>query len=117
MDLHTGFDAGALGFWIFIAVIVGVGLWAESRKNAEKHETLRRILEKTGGIDEALLKQLFRPARDFEGRIRTPGGGYRALRVMGTIVMFVAAGLVAYSLSIAALGAVALLGVRLLRNR
>ena len=50
---------GAGAFWIFLAVAVAVGAWEKSRKNAEKHETLRRIVEKTGTVDEAKLKELF----------------------------------------------------------
>jgi hypothetical protein len=98
MDVHTGFDAGALGFWIFIAAIVAVGIWAESRKNSEKHETLRRIMEKTGVIDEAQLKQLFKPSPSNTWSSKPPGDGYRALRVTGTIVMFIAIGIAAATL-------------------
>jgi hypothetical protein len=78
-------DFGALGFWIFVAAIVVAGSWSSSRREAEKHETLRRIVEKTGTIDEAKLKELFSTADDRESK---PGGGYRALRVSGTILMF-----------------------------
>jgi hypothetical protein len=94
--VHTGFDAGALGFWIFLAAIIVVLSWSESRREAEKHETLRRIIEKTGEIDEARLKELFRPAS--RRGIKPPGEGYRALRVLGTIVMFTAVGIAAASL-------------------
>ncbi|HEV2703517.1 MAG TPA: hypothetical protein VGV09_17965 [Steroidobacteraceae bacterium] len=103
--LHTGFDAGALGFWIFIAAIVVAAIWSGSRREAEKHETMRRIVEKTGVVDEGKLKELFKPASPYQGRDKPPGGGYRALRVTGTIVMFIAAGLVAYSLIRAHAGA------------
>ena len=51
-------DAGS-GFWIFMAAIVVAGIWKEQREKAEKHETLRRIVEKTGTLDEAKLKELF----------------------------------------------------------
>jgi len=84
------FDFGALGFWIFIGAIVVAGIWEKSRREAERHETLRRIVEKTGEIDEAKLKELFstEPAEQSK-----PGGGYRALRITGTIIMFLGAGL------------------------
>jgi hypothetical protein len=83
-------DVGALGFWIFLAALLVGGMWKESRQQAEKHETLRRLVEKTGTIDEAMLKELFRAA---PGEEIKPGSGYRALRITGTIIMFVAAGL------------------------
>lgn len=81
-------DLGALGFWIFIASMIVAGIWSSSRREAEKHETLRRIVEKTGVIDEAKLKELFSPAKDGKS---SAGGGYRALRITGTIVMFIGA--------------------------
>lgn len=84
------FDFGAVGFWIFVAALVVGGMWKETRQQAEKHETLRRLVEKTGTIDEARLKELFSTAPGEEVK---PGGGYRALRITGTIIMFVAAGL------------------------
>ena len=84
------FDFGALGFWMFVAALVVAGIWKEARQQAEKHETLRRLVEKTGTIDEARLKELFSAAPGEETR---PGGGYRALRIIGTILMFLAPGL------------------------
>jgi hypothetical protein len=82
------FDVGAFGFWMFIAAVIIAGNWSSARKNAEKHETLRRIVEKTGAIDEAKLKELFK--EDCEES--KPGETYRGLRIGGTIIMFVGAG-------------------------
>ncbi len=83
-------EFGAVGFWIFVSALVVGGMWKEARQQAEKHETLRRLVEKTGTIDEARLKELFSPP---PGEETKPGSGYRALRITGTIIMFVAAGL------------------------
>ncbi len=83
-------DVGALGFWIFLASIIVAGIWEKSRREAERHETLRRIVEKTGMIDEAKLKELFSAAPPEEIK---PGSGYRTLRITGTIIMFLGAGL------------------------
>jgi hypothetical protein len=101
---HTGFDAGAAAFWIFIAAAVVMNRWSESRKDAEKHETLRRIFEKTGTVDEARLKELFNPTLLSQWQ----GGGdtYRGLRIGGTIVMFIAAGLATVFLILEQTGAV-----------
>ena len=98
-------DMGALGFWIFIAAIVVAGIWQDTRKKAEKHETLRRIVEKTGTIDEAKLKELFSEPLSEEEK---PGSGYRALRIIGTIVMFIGAGLL--TVFLVAAGVAGLLG-------
>ena len=79
----------ALGFWIFIAVIVAAGIWKDTKQKADKHETLRRILEKTGTLDEEKMQELFSAAPSGDWK---PGSGYRALRIWGTIVMFIGAG-------------------------
>ena len=85
-----GFDGiGDLGFWIFVAALIVGGVWKETRLKAEKHETLRRIMEKTGTIDEAKLKELF----DETPNENKPGYVYRSLRIWGTVVMFVGAAL------------------------
>jgi hypothetical protein len=86
-------DIGALGFWLFVAALVVGGMWKESRQQAEKHETLRRIVEKTGVIDEAALKELFSPAEESK-----PSVSYRGLRIAGTIIMFAGAGVAVFFL-------------------
>jgi hypothetical protein len=83
-----GFGLPALGFWIFVGSIIVASIWSSVRQKADKHETLRRIVEKTGTIDEAMWKELFKDA-PAEGP--EPFGGYRALRISGTIIMFVGA--------------------------
>lgn len=94
-------DFGALGFWIFIAAIIVAGIWAKSRAQAEKHETLRRMVEKTGTIDEAKLKELFSEPSAEESK---PGYGYRVARVIGTIAMFFGAGIAVFASIAAGLG-------------
>jgi hypothetical protein len=93
---HGHIDIAGAAFWIFIGLAVWASTWAKSRREAEKHETLRRIIEKTGTVDETKLKELFAPAVTPEWMKpppRRPGGGFRALRVIGTIFMFIATGL------------------------
>jgi hypothetical protein len=88
-------DLSALGFWIFIAAIIVASTWASSRRKAEEHETLRRIVEKTGEIDEARLKELFKEDPSDES---APGYAYRGLRIGGTIIMFLGAGVATFFL-------------------
>jgi hypothetical protein len=88
-----GFGLPALGFWIFVGAIVVASIWSSARHKAEKHETLRRIVEKTGTIDEARWKELFKEAPSDAPK---PGSGYRFARVMGTIIMFGAAAIAAF---------------------
>ena len=91
-----GFDGiGDLGFWIFVAALVVGGMWKEARDKAEKHETLRRIMEKTGTLDEAKLKELFDEASSDGSQ---PGYVYRNLRMWGTVVMFIGAAIALFFL-------------------
>ena len=87
-------EMGAFGFWIFVAAIIVGSMWSETRKKAEKHETLRRIVEKTGTIDEAKWRELFEEDSAAE---RT-----RALRIAPahrrTVIMFAGAGMATFFL-------------------
>jgi hypothetical protein len=96
-------DIGALGLWIFFASIIVASTWAKSRREAEKHETLRRIVEKTGQIDEAKLKELF---KEEAPQVSKPGGGYRWARVIGAIVLSIGAAIATGILIVAGLGKV-----------
>jgi hypothetical protein len=87
-------DLGAFGFWMFIAAIIVAGIWEKSRREAERHETLRRIVEKTGTLDEAKLKELFRAEPAAESK---PGYAYRGMRIAGAIIMFVGAGIAVFA--------------------
>jgi hypothetical protein len=94
------FDLGALGFWLFIAALVVAGYWKDARQEAERHETLRRMIDKGGSVDEATLQKLFSSAK--EGN-NVPGGRYRGLRIAGTIIVFIAAGLAIFFLTLGAI--------------
>ena len=89
-------NVGSAAFWIMVAAIVIAGDWLRARRETLKHETLRRIVERTGQIDEAQLKALFQPPTPGWFREPSEGAGYRALRVLGTIVMSVALGLTVF---------------------
>ena len=91
------FDLGALGFWLFIAALVVAGYWKDARQEAERHETLRRMIEKNGSVDEATLQKLFSSAK--EGNTES-GGRYRTLRIVGTIIVFIGAGLAIFFLTL-----------------
>lgn len=90
MDHGSGIATwGAATFWLFIAAAAVAGHWEKARRNAEKHETMRRIIEKTGTVDEAKLKELFNKRADWG--MSEPGEVYRGLRIGGTVVLGVAA--------------------------
>ena len=88
-NLTTGAGLGALGFWLFIAAIVAVGVWDNIRKRDAQHETLRRIIESGQSIDEELTDKLL-----------TLTGGSKTLErdmwVSGLIVLSIAPGLAVF---------------------
>lgn len=98
--MESGGFGPAWGFWIFLAAIIVVSTWAKSRRESEKHQTLRQIVERTGTLDEARMKELFKTDPVEQSK---PGSGYRALRVSGTIIMFIGIGLLTFFLGFAAL--------------
>jgi hypothetical protein len=83
---------GAAAFWIALGAVLIAGGWFRTRKLALRHETLRLIVEKTGTVDEAQLRELLNPTPPplpphWFAPPRRPEG-YRVLRVFGTITMF-----------------------------
>jgi len=90
---------GVVAFWVAVAAVLIAGGWFKSRGEAQKQETLRKIIERTGTVDEALLRQLFPVAPAFDPsawRHKSPGDTYRGLCVAGTIAMCTAAGLILF---------------------
>ena len=57
-QLSSGAGFAALGFWIFIAATIAVGVWDNIRKRDTQHETLRRIIESGQTIDDELTDKL-----------------------------------------------------------
>ena len=87
-ELGTGAGVAALGFWLFIAIIVAVGVWDKIRKRDAEHETLRRIVESGQPIDAELTDKLLAltsGSRDLD----------RDLKTSGLIILFLAPGLAA----------------------
>ena len=91
-------DIGAAAFWIFLAAIIVAGIWRKKHSEAVRHETARLIIEKNQKLDEAQLKELLNPTPPPAPEWLVPkyrvGVGFRVLRISGTILMFIALGLV-----------------------
>jgi hypothetical protein len=85
---------GAAAFWISLALVVIAAMFFRWRSEQTKHETLRQIVEKTGQVNEAQLKSVFEPAPSVFNRVPPPGGGSRAMRIIGLLMIFIAAGTV-----------------------
>lgn len=85
--METSF--GAVAFWLALAAVLIASGWFKARSEALKHETLRRLAEKTGQVDEAQLRLLFTPpppAPFVCAPPLVPGASYRGLRIVGVIV-------------------------------
>jgi hypothetical protein len=102
---YWGGDWSGGAFWLFIAACVVVGSWEKIRRNAEKHETLRRVMEKTGTLDEARLKELFDPSGP-DWMKSVPGEAYRGLRIAGTIVLCIAVAVAVFFLILGQTGVI-----------
>jgi len=71
--------------WISIAAVIIMIGWFRSKSEAQRHQTFRTIVEKTGTVDEAQLRLLFYTPPTSSGR-HSP----LRVRVLGAIGMFVA---------------------------
>jgi hypothetical protein len=87
----------AMGFWIFLAVVVIARAAKKINGDKLKHETLRLLIEKNQKLDEAQLKELLNPAPspppEWLFPRQDPGDAYKFLRVSGVIIVFIALGL------------------------
>ncbi|HET8698145.1 MAG TPA: hypothetical protein VFO94_11690 [Gammaproteobacteria bacterium] len=87
-------------FWIALAAVIVAGGWYKSRTEAQKHQTFRTIVEKTGTVDESQLKLLFAPPEVLKRLTAsgdTRGDAYRFLRGIGAVVMFIGVGILFFA--------------------
>lgn len=83
-------------FWIALAIVIVSGRWLKARREALKYDTIVRLAEKTGRIDEEQFKLLFPPPHPLPRHWFAPpepGNGRMVLRIFGTIALSVALGL------------------------
>ncbi len=104
---------GAAAFWISLAAVLIASGWFKSRSEAQKHETLRRMIEKTGTVDAAQMNELFRPAGSHSGwtnpelwkmPVSPPGENRKNARIFGALLLSVAAALEILFMILAATG-------------
>jgi len=87
---------GWAAFWIALAAVIISGRWLKARREAMKYDTIVRLAEKTGRIDEEQFKLLFPPPGPLPPHWFAPppaGQGRMVLRVFGTILMSAGVGL------------------------
>ena len=84
-------------FWIALAAVIVSGRWLKARREAMKYDTVVRLAEKTGRIDEEQFKLLFPPPGPLPPHWfapPAPGNGRMVLCVFGAILLSTALGLV-----------------------
>ncbi len=57
-EFSVGAGLASLAFWGFIATVVVAGIWSEIRKRESQQESIRRMVESSGSIDQELLDKL-----------------------------------------------------------
>jgi hypothetical protein len=93
------FSLAWAAFWIALAAVIISGRWLAARRDALKYDTIVRLAEKTGRVDDEQIKLLFpcpppgHPLPPHWFAPPPPGNGRMALRVFGTLALAVALGL------------------------
>ena len=63
---------GALGFWLFMAVLVVAVAWAFVRKAQIRQDTLTKIVENGQNLDSELIEKIFSPKNRLEQKWQKP---------------------------------------------
>ncbi|HXS79388.1 MAG TPA: hypothetical protein VN818_03845 [Gammaproteobacteria bacterium] len=99
---------GAAAFWIALAAVLISGGYFQFRRERLRQETLLRLVERTGQLDEQQIKAVFPPPPPMPAHVWGPPeypDGRRILKVFGTIVLSLAAGLASVACVMLAIGA------------
>ena len=85
-DMGIGAGLGALGFWLFIATVIAVGVWSSIRKRESQHETIRRAIESGQDIDPELADKLLTLTRteskELDRVVPCAGHGFVGIRIV-----------------------------------
>jgi hypothetical protein len=88
---------GAAAFWIALAAVLIANGINGVRRERLRQETLLKLVEKTGRLDEQTIKTLFPPPPPHAPHVFGPpprqADGRRGVKIFGTIVLSIAAGL------------------------
>jgi hypothetical protein len=91
---------GAAAFWIALAAVLIANGITGVRRERLRQETLLKLVEKTGRLDEQTVKTLFPPAPPDAPHVLGPPrrhpDGRRGLKIFGTIVLSIAAGIAVF---------------------
>jgi len=98
---------GAAAFWIALAAVLISGGYFNWRRERTRQETLLRLVEKSGQLDEQTVKAMFPPPPPLPPHVWGPpehADGRRGLKVGGTIVFSLGIGMAIFAATIFKLG-------------
>lgn len=91
---------GAAAFWIALAAVLIAGGWNKVRREQLKQETLLKLIERTGQLEEAQVKLLFPPPPPPPQqwppswhKPHDPTATRRGLKGLGAVVISIGAGI------------------------
>ena len=101
METIPVISLGAAAFWIALAAVLIANGINRVRRERLRQETLLKLVEKTGRLDEETIKTLFPPPpphapHAFGPPPRQPDGR-RGLKIFATIVLSIAAGIATFA--------------------
>jgi hypothetical protein len=108
METIPVISLGAAAFWIALAAVLIANGINRVRREKLRQETLLKLVEKTGHLDEQTVKALFPAPPPVPGHVFSPPpspDARRSLKVCGTIVVSIAAGAAAVGSVMLAIGA------------
>src|SRR5262245_4529710 len=91
---------GAAAFWIALAAVLISGGYFQFRKDKLKQDTLLKLVERTGELDEQQVRAIFPPPPPMPAHVWGPPeypDGRRILKVFGTVALSLGAGLAIFS--------------------
>ena len=107
MDMVPVISLGAAAFWIALAAVLIAGGINKLRREKLRQETLLKLVEKTGQLDEQQVKALFPPPPPPPPHVWGPPeypDGRRILKVFGTILVSLGAGLAVFAVVLLEIG-------------
>src|SRR5262245_59015800 len=93
-------SVGAAAFWIALAAVLIAGGINHVRRERLRQETLLKLIERTGQLDEQTVKAVFPPPPPMPAHVWGPPeypDGRRILKVFGTVALSIGAGLAIFS--------------------
>ena len=108
MDMVPVISLGAAAFWIALAAVLIAGGINSVRREKLRQETLLKLVEKTGQLDEQQVKALFPPPPPLPPHVWGPPeypDARRILKVFGTIALAGGVGLAIFSWILLEIGA------------